>query len=312
MWGMKLKAIYLGAMMVVALLILPKSEVSAAESAAPSNTPEQILVPPYPAAPPWKIITDRQDDKQVWIEWIPADQTTDTIRDILTEQIFFTLRGKAPGTFVNDLLNRINGACRATRRNGPNAKNELGYPVAYAQVYCVGNEGKDVDIFIKAIGGRDALYVVQREFRQPETPDAMPGITVFKKDQLAEAQARLASRAEANKFLVDQVKLCPHGASADACAGTDSAPAAPAASVSPPKSEPESMQIDGWPIPGTTTADDVREKLGRPVVENHSDPFHLGQWTQVYQGKDGVIFTFLFDKNNLVVRMQVYKYTAPH
>ena len=302
---------HLAALAAAALLALPQSQASAADDAPPPSA-EQLLVPPYPAVTPWKIITNRRDDKQVWIEWIPADQSEDDIRDILTEQIFFPLKGKDPGAFVDDLLNRINSACRATRRNGPKAQTELDYPVAYAQVYCVGHNGKDIDIFIKAIGGRDALYVVQREFRRPATPDAVPGMTVFKKDQLPEAQARLEAQGAASKFLVDQVKLCPHGLAGDTCAGTDPTPAAPTASAPPPKSESDFMQIDGWPIPGKTTADEVREKLGRPLVENHSDPFRLGQWTEVFQGRDGLMFTFLFDKNDLVVRMQVYKYTAPH
>jgi hypothetical protein len=305
-----MKKIYLAALAAAALLAIPQSYASATDDAA-SPSAERILVPPYPAATPWKVITDRQDDHQVWIEWIPADQTVETIKDILTEQIFFTLKGKDPGQFVNDLLNRINGACRATRRNGPKAQVEQGYPVAYAQVYCVGNEGKDVDIFIKAISGHDALYVVQREFRRPETPGAEPGITRFSKDQLPEARGRLEAQGAANKFLVDQVKLCVHGISGDACSTTDSIAAAPTASP-PPQSDSDSIQIDGWPIPGTTTADEVRDKLGHPLVETHSDPLRLGRWTQVYQGRDGMIFTFLFDKNDLVVRMQVYKYTLPH
>jgi hypothetical protein len=134
-------------------------------------------------------------------------------------------------------------------------------------------------------------------------------LTKFTKDQLPEAQARLVAQGAANKFLTDQVKLCPHGVTAGACAGTDAAPVAPAAS--PPASSSDSVSIDGWPIPGKTTADEVRNKLGRPMTINHMDPMHVGQYSMVFVGQNGALFAFLFDKNDLVVRMQVYKYNPP-
>src|ERR1700733_4997049 len=265
---------------------------------------EALLVLPYSAAAPWKKITDHRDDKEVWIEWIPADQTEDDIKDILTEQEFFVLKGKDAGEFVSDLLGRIDGACRAASHNGPFGKSESGYQVAYAQAYCVGNQGKDVDIFIKAIAGHDALYVVQREFRRPATPGAIPGLAKFGKNQLPEAQARLAAQETANKFLTDQVKLCPNGISANSCIVASSA-----ANAASPATSADSARIDGWPIPGKTSADDVVRKLGRPYMENHMDPNHLGQYSWVYL-RNGTFLVFLFDKNDLVVRMTVH--SAPH
>jgi len=44
---------------------------------------------------------------------------------------------------------------------------------------------------------------------------------------------------------------------------------------------------------------------------NHMDPMHVGQYSMVFVGQNGALFAFLFDKNDLVVRMQVYKYNPP-
>jgi hypothetical protein len=147
--GAKMKHAVFAALAGIAAFFVPNAQCLAAEDAP--QTTEQLLVPPYPATAPWKIITNAHDDKRVWIEWIPADQSDADIKDILTEQIFYTLKGRDPNAFVETLLKDAAGACRDTLRNGPKAQTELGYSVAYAQVYCVGNKDKDVDIFIKAI-----------------------------------------------------------------------------------------------------------------------------------------------------------------
>jgi hypothetical protein len=305
-----------------AIAVTSALSVHALADGPPPASQEQLLVPPYSATTAWTKITDQHNDKMVWFEWIPPDQTTADIRDILTEQIFYALKGHDAAEFVSSVMQRTNGACHATRHNGPYGKPELGYQVAYGQIYCVGNENKDVDIFIKAISGHNALYVVQREFRRPATPGAEPGLTKFTKDQLPEAQARLAAQQAADKYLVDQVKLCPNGIAGNVCAGVDTvADSSTLSSQSPPATSPaalppasngsDSVQINGWPVPGTTTADDVREKLGRPTMENHSDPRHVGEYVWVFTRTDGYIFTFLFDKNDHVVRMNAFKHTPP-
>jgi hypothetical protein len=251
---------------------------------------ETLDVPPYPGAP-WKMITDKHDDKLVWIEWIPADQSEDNIKDILTEQAFAG-NTQDPGEFARGLLARIAGACRDASVNGPKSGTENAYPVAYAQAYCVGQKGadKDVDIFIKVIGGDDALYVVQREFRRPAVPGARPGLTVFAKDQKAEALARMAAQSEADKFLVDKVQLCP------ATCG-DGAPKSQAA-----KNDPNVDFINGF-INGKSTKSEIRDKLGAPVTESHMG----NRSVMLYSYKGGaVMLGYLFDEHDVLIRCSTY------
>jgi hypothetical protein len=207
--------------------ILIACAVSHAQPQAASGTPkaaETLLVPSYPGNPPWKQVTSVSNDQGQLVEWIPSDQNIDDVRDILTRQVFFKLKGRSPATFLGEFLKRMGGACERARTNGPKEGNENGYAVAYAQAYCTNQKGvgKDADIFIKAIAGNDALYIVQREFRRPARPGATPGITTFTPDQMGEMQARVKAQSDANRFLVDKVRLCPASMDIGRCA--DSGP----------------------------------------------------------------------------------------
>jgi hypothetical protein len=183
---------------------------------------ETLSAPPYPATVPWKMITDQHDAKMIWREWIPADQTEADIRDILTVQTFYIQKGRDPDDFLRDLFSRLRNACSGISINGPNARNEDGHAVSYGQVYCVGANGRDVDIFAKAIGGQDALYVVQREFRRPAEAGAVPSMRRFSKDEKDEALAAFAAQKVANDYLVSQVKLGPDDTLASSAPATTS------------------------------------------------------------------------------------------
>ncbi|HTQ15301.1 MAG TPA: hypothetical protein VMH86_15625 [Rhizomicrobium sp.] len=260
---------------------------------------ETLSVPPYPAAAPWKKITDIHNDKQVWIEWIPADQSADDVQDILTEQIFYAQKGQSAADFLTGVFQRIAGACRAVSVNGPVPGTENGYGIAYGQVYCVGQKGadKDVDIFIKAIAGNDALYVVQREFRRPAAPGAVPGLRKFPNDEGDAARAALAAQREANDYLENQVKLCAD-ATAGACGGAGGAAAPPASQDS------DDVSPSFGFVAGKTTQDEVEDKFGRPMVQSHIPD---GHHVDTYSFKDGsLIVSFLFDKDGVLVRTRAY------
>jgi hypothetical protein len=257
---------------------------------------EHLVVPPYPAAKPWKNITDKANDRQTLKEWIPADQSAIDIRDILNAQSFPELKGRDPAAFVKDILQRVGGVCGYARVNGPKAGTENGYAVAYGQAYCTNEKGasQDVDIFIKAISGKDAMYVVQREFHRPTGPNSSPGIATFTKDQTGEMKARMEAQSAADKFLLSQVKLC-----ADAVCGAGGAASG---------TKDETLGT-GWPVEGKTTAKEVRAKLGTPVAEDRSDPRHDGEYVLLYDGKDGRKYGFLFGKNNVLEHLRIYART---
>ena len=274
-----------------ACLLFVSSSVSAEQQTANAKSAEVFRVPPYPSEPHWKEITNKKDDRTELVEWIPADQTENTIKDILTKQIFYNLKDADPSAFVSGILKGVGKACERARVNGPKEQTENGYSVAYAQAYCANQKGaaKDVDIFIKAIRGTDALDVVQREFRRPAQPGATPGITTFSKDQVEEMKTRLTAQNVANKFLVEDVQLCPLTGGTGTC-GQTATPASLTAPVSPF-------------VEGKSTAEDVKTALGKPEHENHNPD---GRFFYGYSSPNGMV-TYLFDSKGVLIRIRGYK-----
>jgi hypothetical protein len=168
---------------------------------------ETLVVPPYPANPAWKKITDKANADQKLLEWIPANQSENAINDILTEQVFFRLKNVNPALLIGNIFKNTAQACDRVRTNGPAHQTENGYPVAYAQIYCGHQKGTtiDVDIFLKAMGGHDGMYVVQREFHRPVDSGGVPGVISFAKGQ--DVKAFMDARAAANDYLASKVKL---------------------------------------------------------------------------------------------------------
>ena len=284
----------------------------------PKST-EVFRVPPYPSQTPWKEITHKKSDRMELVEWIPADQNEDSIRDILTEQSFYASKGQSPSAFVSGILKGAGQACERARVNGPKEQTENGYAVAYAQVYCTNQKGasKDVDIFIKAVAGTEALYVAQREFRRPAEPGATPGISTFSKDQIDEMKAKLEAQNVANKFLVEQVQLCPTTGGTGACVQTATATRtsalSPGSALTPPPSPtPATEQASNGRdfsgasfAAGKSTADQVRTALGKPSNEDHNAD---GRFVYQYKSSGGdTIYAYLFDNKGVLIRIRGYK-----
>lgn len=202
------------------LLVAATAAFLIAASYAAAQQPVEIFkVPAYSGVVPWKQITSKKTDRAELVEWIPEDQSEDSIRDILTKQVFYGAAGQDASSFTTGLLARVRQSCAQVRVNGPKQQVEHGYDVAYAQAFCTNQRtaGKDVDIFVKTIRGNEGLYVVQREFRRPAQPGAVAGVQSFTKEQMTELQALMASRSAANSFLVQSVRLCPASEAAATC-----------------------------------------------------------------------------------------------
>lgn len=245
--------------------------------AADAPSGETLIVPPYPGAAPWKKITDQHNERMTWIEWIPADQSESNITDILTQQNLYGAKRPSPSVFMILWFQNLKTACAGLRINGPVERVENGIAVAYGQAYCSNQKGadKDVDIFLKVIEGKGALYVVQREFRRP-TEHGVPGVRKFSGDDpLAASNAVIAAQATANEYL-GQVHLCP---SADPCP-------APAS----------------WPVDGKTPQNEVRDRLGKPWAENQNPD---GRHIDFYEGADGLIRAYLYGKDDVLVNLTV-------
>lgn len=256
-------------------LILAAAFAALCVCASAETTDETLLVPPFPAATPWKNITDKSNALMLIREWIPADQTEADIKDILTEQHFFKGKPITPGDFLKGMFGQVSGACASLRVNGPFEHVENGFAIAYAQIYCSRQKGtdKDVDIFLKAIAGTKAFYVVQYEIRRPGDKNRVPGVTQFSGDQLEQVKALMARQAGANTYLSDQVKLCAAIDAKGTCvAGTAAAkPAsAPVAASGSLHRLADDVSAEYGFAPGKSTIDEVKQKFGKPTFENHN------------------------------------------
>jgi hypothetical protein len=247
---------------------------------------ETLMAAPYPANAPWKNITDKANGEQKLLEWIPADQNENAINDILTEQVFYKLKSADPAMFIGNIITGSTQACDRIRVNGPTRQTENGYPVAYAQIYCGHQKGTtiDVDIFIKAIGGHDAMYVVQREFHRPAASGGVPGVISFAKNQDAQMKAFTAAYAAANDYLVSKVHLC---ASASCAA--------------------QPRNGGGTSIQGLATADQVKAKLGKPSFEDHNPD---GRFIYMYDQLNNQVAAYLFDAKGALIRVRTYQRTG--
>ncbi len=169
---------------------------------------EHLVMKPYPAASPWKRITDKSGP-QGWIhEQIPGVHADTDYSDILTDQGFVSARGADPSAFLRNIFANVGGACAGVKINGPTARVEGGLKVAYGQVRCGTQRGESfgVHIFYKAISGDAALYSIARDFRVPASADGDQ--LVFPKAQAAKATALLEAEAAADSYLLNQVYVC--------------------------------------------------------------------------------------------------------
>jgi len=169
---------------------------------------EHLVMKPYPAATPWKRITDKSGP-QGWLhEQIPGNHKDDDYSDILTDQAFAGSRGADPAAFLQTIFRNVSSACDGVRVNGPTVRLEGGLRVAYGQVRCGTQRGESfgVHIFYKLISGDAALYSISRDFQVPASANGDQ--LVFAKGEAAKAAALLKAEAAADSYLLNQVYVC--------------------------------------------------------------------------------------------------------
>lgn len=169
---------------------------------------EHLVFTPYPEGTKWKEITNKGDTNGWMRELIPSEQDITNIKDIITVQAFSGPKLPDPSDFLKRMMKSSVSACENVRVNGPKGAEERGHDVAYGQVYCGKQNDKDygVNMFIKVLKGKDALYVVQREFHVPVT--AVGGVMSFSAGQMDQMKAMMKATNETMKYLVDVVTLC--------------------------------------------------------------------------------------------------------
>lgn len=268
---------------------------------------ESLVVKPYPAVTPWKALPVKQNEKQKTEQWVPADQSETAFRDLLAAYTDLKPLDKTPAAVMRTEIFFARIHCRAASVNGPKEGIENGYPVAYAQVYCVGNRdtNEDIDSFIKVIIGKSLNYTIIREFHRPAVPGAKPGLSEFPAGKEAEAKTKLEAEI-ADKFLVDQVQLCPLASGDGKCPveAQSTAASAPTAGVSMDQPGPDDLSASFGFTPGKTTADQVEAKLGRPTAKNMNGPG--GRFNYMFDPKPGLIVACVFRKDGVLIRTVAY------
>jgi hypothetical protein len=303
-------------------LILAAAFAALGVCATAETTNETLIVPPYPAAQPWKAIESHKGNASIWLEWvpdqmpgtvwrewIPATQTPDAIRDLVAQQTYTQFAHIPPTGYLSSLMRYMAKVCRQARINGPVPQVENGYQVAYGQFYCVGEQKRhqDIDSFIKVIGGKSALYIVLREFYRPEEPGAEAGVRHF--TRVEDVHANMDAQKTANDFL-GTVQLCPLASGSGECpskAQVETKPTSPEAQASLPQISSDVSAGDrdpfGFFTVNTSKAGDVRQKLGKPEMENHNPD---GRFVYIYKSPAGVYVTYLFDPSGTLIHIRGY------
>jgi hypothetical protein len=154
---------------------------------------ERFIMAPYPAAAPWKQVSDRHRRGGSIAVWVPADQDLEHARDLLTKQMILGRNKVEASELASELAKGLAERCQDAHIEGPSRGTEDGNDVAYAEVSC----SLQQLVLLKVIRGHEALYAAQREFRRE--PDA-------------------AALREANSYLAEQVYLCPVSGGTGRCA----------------------------------------------------------------------------------------------
>jgi hypothetical protein len=247
--------------------------------AADTPNGEVLIVPPYPAETPWKQFSAKEENGVETIEWRPAERAgKDTLERLVQSKNPNVKSTASQHIFMSfDVLKLT---CRSVRLSDPVERIENGYTVAYAQAFCVNQVGtaKDIDTFVKAIRGKDALYHVTLLFHRPTTPGAKPGIREFSGENATDQYKAYQDTLTALLDYRHQVRLCP---SAEPCPVPTS-----------------------WPVDGKTPQSEIREKLGKPWAENQNPD---GRHVDLYKGEDGLIRTYLFGKDDLLINTAVHE-----
>ncbi len=195
----------------LALLVALHASAFAAEST------ERLVLGDFPGFAAWTKVTDKSFDGDWILEYLPSEQSVPDYKDMWVVQGFRTLKGKDPGKFLSDMFTNAVQSCESVRVNGPKKSEDEGLEVAYGQLYCGRQAGQNfgVNLHVKVVSGKDALYVVQREFRVP--PSVVGGVQSFSTDQMTAMAALIKGQGEANQFLSNSVYVCASNSALERC-----------------------------------------------------------------------------------------------
>lgn len=109
---------------------------------------------------------DKNANQQI-TEMVPDGQSVKDWTDMVTVQIFFRMTDVTPDAYRQRLDKLWAETCKGAQSSPVGQGNERGYPVTIWIAFCPLNKetGKPELTILKAIGGKDSFYLVQKAFR---------------------------------------------------------------------------------------------------------------------------------------------------
>ncbi len=107
-----------------------------------------------------------KNDTRLISEMVPTGQSVENWTEMLTVQIFYDMKA-TPEQFRQRFAKDWADKCKGSQSNPVGKGDERGYPVSIWIQFCPKNPdtGKPEFTILKAIGGNDSFYVVQKAFR---------------------------------------------------------------------------------------------------------------------------------------------------
>ncbi|MEO7224322.1 MAG: hypothetical protein ABIY37_17780 [Devosia sp.] len=107
------------------------------------------------------------------MEFIPAEESVENWSSMITIQVFHGMKNADGDAFASDVAQMWQGGCKDSSTERVEAGTVNGYAAALWHYWCPLNTqtGLPEEMWLEAIRGTDALYVVQYAYRAAATPE---------------------------------------------------------------------------------------------------------------------------------------------
>ena len=115
----------------------------------------------------WELgFSDRDGGRAVY-EYVPAGDSVEDWREMMTVQIFFNLNSVPPPALLDQMRAGFAAECESSGVDALVERTVNGYPTARQLLFCGRGQqtGMGEAALVLAVAGRDSFYVVQRAWR---------------------------------------------------------------------------------------------------------------------------------------------------
>lgn len=186
---------------------------------------EFLTVGQFPGWGNWQKIKDERLGSFREIEHIPEGQSQFNYSDVLNEQWLTALPKSMPAErFATSLKDIVKSVCDGSVNEPVYADTEYQIGVAYGKYYCGRRRGTEQGViaYFKAIRGKEAIYLITREWRVPPFDVTAISIERLKQEVFVDKhslqQFENAAR-QTELYLKQQTFVCPVGDFSKRCRG---------------------------------------------------------------------------------------------